>query len=311
MRLTSCRKFSLPGAPVRSLGKPRGFTLIELLVVIAIIAILAAMLLPALAKSKQKAQQIQCMNNSRQFMIAWRVYAEDFREVLLTCQGGTSGAPPQDSGLPWVDGAPRVNWITGNIDYVNAVTPSFYDITVDITRSPMWPYSKNANLYKCPADRSTVRVAGSTMPRVRSISMSQVFARGEWMTGANTGSPGRWAIYSKLSNIKNPVQTFVFLDEHPDSINDAAFATSVEDNQPINTTTGHYIDVPANFHNGGAGFSFADGHAETHKWLGRFRNLPIQYNGSLALNQVVSLPDTASVKDCHWLGEWTSGYTLK
>src|SRR5436190_10882577 len=97
-------------APRRNLGPRQGFTLIELLVVIAIIAILAAMLLPALAKAKSKAQQIQCVNNGRQLMIAWRVYAEDHRELLLSC---LDNAPPQSRSEP------RVNWITGQLNFNN------------------------------------------------------------------------------------------------------------------------------------------------------------------------------------------------
>src|SRR5213080_880853 len=127
MRLPSRRKLTrFPGMRLRS-GHNGGFTLIELLVVIAIIAILAAMLLPALARAKQKAQQVQCINNGRQLSIAWRVYAEDYNDLLLSC---LNNAPPQSTVQP------RANWMTGNLDF--SANPANWDITVDMTRSPMW-----------------------------------------------------------------------------------------------------------------------------------------------------------------------------
>jgi prepilin-type N-terminal cleavage/methylation domain-containing protein len=268
-----------------------GFTLIELLVVIAIIAILAAMLLPALNRAKCKAFQIQCLSNGHQLMLAWRQYAEECRDNLLAC---LDNVPP----------TPRPNWIPGDISYGNGVSARDYDPNIDIVPSPMYAYTgKNYKIYKCPADRSTVTVGSTVYPRVRSISMSQVFAFGEWLDGNYTRpNPGsQWRIYDKLTGIVNPVKTFVFLDEHPDSINDGAFATACTGNQPTDTT-GHIVDVPSNLHCGGCGFSFADGHSEIHKWLGgTLRNLPVHYNAGLGLNFFVTAP--ADVKDAHWFGE--------
>jgi prepilin-type N-terminal cleavage/methylation domain-containing protein/prepilin-type processing-associated H-X9-DG protein len=286
----------------QSARRKGGFTLIELLVVIAIIAILAAMLLPALAKSKAKAQQIKCMSNGRQLCLAWRLYAEDNREYLLAAQSN-------------VGPAPRPNWITGNLDFI-AGNPSNWNINTDIAVGPMWTYSgKNADIYKCPSDLSSVTIAGVVKPRVRSISMSQVFGSGEWLDASPpgvTGSPGRWATFYSLAHVKHPSKTFVFVDEHPDSINDSAFATALTGNYNNSPVTGGYVDVPANFHNGGCGFSFADGHSEVHRWLGgAFRLAKISYTtaGALPLNQGVNNP--ADVNDCKWLAENTSNWAMK
>jgi prepilin-type N-terminal cleavage/methylation domain-containing protein/prepilin-type processing-associated H-X9-DG protein len=247
------------------LKHPAGFTLIELLVVIAIIAILAAMLLPVLAKAKTKGQGISCMNNTKQLTLAWRMYSEDNNDILLAAQDGLPG---------------RTNWIQGSLDYT--ASPVNYDVNWNVSKSPMWVYTgKSASIFKCPADNSTVLVSGTRRPRVRSNSMSQVFGYGEWLDKSYNRAQTVWRVYNKLSTIAVPVRTFVFVDEHPDSINDAAFAVACTGADAMNTA--QIIDVPAAYHNGACGFSMADGHSEIHKWLGSNIKPPVRYSDTPAL----------------------------
>ena len=258
-----------------------GFTLIELLVVIAIIAILAAMLLPALSKAKLKTQGISCMNNLRQMMLGWKMYPDDYGDLLLAANGVAAAQN-------------RVSWCTGQLDF-DGYNKSNYDVNEDIAKSPLMPYiGKNSYaIWKCPADQATTFKAGVRSPRVRSNSMSQVFENGPWLPSS------KYRIYGKGAQIVSSAKTFVFVDEHPDSINDGGFAVQMAN---AGDTTAQIIDFPASYHNGASGFSFADGHTEIHKWRGsRIKPLP-QYNNVLNLN----VPAGDSVEDVIWLSSVTT-----
>jgi prepilin-type N-terminal cleavage/methylation domain-containing protein/prepilin-type processing-associated H-X9-DG protein len=223
----------------------RGFTLIEMLVVIAVIAILAALLLPALGRAKVQAVNTVCMNQLRQLQLCWQMYALDNNDQLVPNDYvyDVLTQDPISQGNSWCLGNTRTDTTTTNIE-----------------NGLLFPYNQSTRIYRCPADKSTVETLDGEplpIPRTRSYNMSM----------SVNGEPERlfWIpSFQKFSHIRDPSPSrlFVFIDVHEDSILDSLFGIPT----PGSSYDGNWFDIPANRHGQAANLSFADGHVEHWKW---------------------------------------------
>ena len=256
-----------------------GFTLIEMLAVIAIIATLAAILLPALAGARERSRGIYCVNNTRQLTLAWQLYADDHEGILPynLVMAGTS----LRTNLNWVNNV--MDWTVLNSDNTNLAT---------ITEASLGSYVASMTaIYHCPSDHalSAEQGAAGWNQRIRSYSMNAMVGNAgvASISGQNVNNPG-YRQFFKIDQIPHPVDIFIFLDEHPDSIDDGYFIN--RDAESSNTGWGansvtpvEWRNLPASYHNRSAAFSFADGHASLHRWVNPTTVLPAAAN-------VTSLP---------------------
>jgi len=260
-----------------------GFTLLELLVVIALIAALAALLLPTLNRARARAQGYQSVNNTRQLLLAWMLYSDDSSGRLVYNLGGPAGGkdPARKTNLNWVN-----NNLTWELDSDNTNSAT-------LAEAALGPYaSKVTSIYRCPADRVLSRVqreAGWTQ-RVRSYSMNAMVGDAGELTeaGFNANNP-KYTQFFRITDIPMPAEIFVFVEEHPDSINDGYFLNQFY--------TKHWIDLPSSDHDGAAPFAFADGHAQLQRWVDATTRQP-------QLPDVVQFPVTVSsteITDLSWV----------
>lgn len=266
-----------------------GFTLIELLVVIAIIAILAAMLLPALARAKESARAVICINNQKQLHLAWHLYGDDNNRFPSNWDYG--GSIPV--GLPGVDIRQLPNWTAGGMSYESDIQsrPLSDATNTSILKDRQWtllaPYLKTHETFKCPSDKSyAIRptAGGSKYARARSYSMNEYVGE----SSRAYDSRVRYLFKPGASGISEAA-LFLFIDEHEDSIDDGYFLIG-----PPEIRTVGWDNVPAARHNKSVQLIFVDGHAERHRWKDSRTLYPAKRAKLLAVPQ-------ANSKDVAWL----------
>ncbi len=230
-----------------------GFTLIELLVVIAIIAILASLLLPALAKAKQKAQAIQCLNELKQLTLGWVMFSGD-NNGMLTPNAELGEQPTSASDPNILPGGKWVQWCPGNVSVYSQYQTNYIQLGL------IYPFVNTLDVYKCPADRSTIKFGPIAFPRPRSFSMNCWLNPSKDATSIFGGTQPP-LIFKKDSDLTapGPSKTFVFIDENEKSLDDGYFAGSPG-------LPNHWINVSATRHGNRGGLSYADGHSEIKKW---------------------------------------------
>jgi prepilin-type N-terminal cleavage/methylation domain-containing protein/prepilin-type processing-associated H-X9-DG protein len=267
------------------------FTLIELLVVIAIIAILAAMLLPALARAKLNAQGITCVNNNHQLTLAWMMYSHDNADRLAINSDVSNPYPPP----PAPNSTP--SWIFGWLDWTTSQDNTNTAYLVKPTYSLLGPYvGTSYAIFACPAAQfaSSAQRAKGWGGRCRSVAMNGAIGDGTKYAGLPYINTLFWAKKMGDLILPAPANSWLITDEHPDSIDDGILYTSYT----YTDGTGEFSELPGSQHGGACGIGFADGHAIIQRWFNLETIHPVTYT------YIVNVPVVGNV-DLAWLAQHT------
>ena len=284
-------------APDSGLRKPDGFTLLELLVVLCVLALLVSIVVPNQARARTGGQAFQCLNNLRQLIAANLLYCADNKDALPMVIHGGYVPTGSDPNKPWVTGWLDWSVSTDNTNVAYLLDPRYASLAAY--------FARDKHIYKCPADvfLSPSQRTRGWVERARSVSANLYVGKGNaWLSGSwgAPGGPNNLTIYRGIAKapdlvIPGPGRTWVYLDEHPDSINDGGmFPPNTANNLP---------DPPATYHNGGAGVAMADGHCEIHRWTGPTMNRPRSLSGlaGVSINAQNNFTTVQGDPDLFWL----------
>ena len=281
------------------------FTLVELLVVIGIVAVLASLLFPALSKAKVKAQGVGCLNNLRQLTMAWTMYAQDERDFVPMNLGDAAQADSES----WVRG---ILSLDKGLNHPRAAPPDSTNRQF-LQRSLLFDYAPSFGIWRCPADQSTRTLGGQRHPRVRSVSMNMMLGTGRYANPPQPWVPWIPRAIERLGQMRTPgpARCFVFLDEREDSIDTSFFLVFPGGLRsppgpagPANPAAYGLTDYPGSYHHGAGTLSFADGHAESHRWVDA-RTRPNLVKDTMLPKAFTDGISTRDNRDVQWLQERT------